>query len=49
MLVAAVVLVLLRHDLAQGLSFAVAIVSGAGWVIRRVPEGPASADDERAS
>lgn len=36
--VAAVLLVLMRHDLIQGLSFAVIIVSAAGWTRRRRPD-----------
>ena len=35
LLVAVMLLVLMRHDLSQGLSFAVVIVSAAGWTRRR--------------
>ena len=37
MLAAATVLIVMRHDMAQALSFAVAITSAAGWTRRRVP------------
>jgi hypothetical protein len=35
LVVAAVILVLMRNDLAQGLSWAVVIISAAGWTRRR--------------
>jgi hypothetical protein len=43
LVVAAVLLALMRNDLAQGLSFAVAITSAAGWTRRRRADGPPAA------
>ena len=47
LVVAAVLLALMRHDLAQGLSFAVVITSAAGWTRRRRTDATQAAGDPR--
>jgi hypothetical protein len=43
LLAAAVILVLMRRDMAQALAFAVAITPGTGWTRRRPPVRPPEA------